>query len=203
MCLLCRESSAHQTSAKHSTEHDPEWQTEGKVCSLFCGRLPWVKVQPPPLQVSWCRDGLMGIADKASWRIGLGKGGGALQLLYIWLEEASKRKRLDVCCRSYSLFSLFPLSLQAADRGAVTDMPSVAKPLRHTCAPRGEECQSQQPFRQSLLSRQTLFSRVDCQRALLLLRSGRTGAWATALTTKDVVYVSCWSVWTWHTNSGK
>lgn len=154
---------------------------------------------PPPgfMMQRWCH----GNSRQSILTHRLGEGRGALHLLYIWLEEASKRKRLDVRCRSYSLFSLFPLSLQAADRGAVTNMPSVAKPLRHTCAPRGEECQSQQPFRQSLLSRQTLFSRVDCQRTLLLLHSVRTGALATAL--KTTLCVSHVDLCEHDTNSGK
>lgn len=118
--------------------------------------------------------------------------GGGLQLLYIWLEEASKCERLDVCSRYYSLCSLFPLSLQAAYRGAVTYMPSVTKPLRHTCAPREDECQLQQLFRQSLQNRQTLCSRVDCQIQdcqLQLLRSVQNWAMSTNTpTSKDIVY---------------
>lgn len=38
-------------------------------------------------------------------------------------------------------FSLFLLSLQAADGGAVTNVPSVVKPNSRTGAPRGEERQ--------------------------------------------------------------
>lgn len=69
-------------------------------------------------------------------------------------------------------FSLFLLSLQAADGGAVTNVPSVVKPNRRACAPRGEERQSQQPFRQSQQSRcvcQAQHVRVQSEKLTILL----------------------------------
>lgn len=102
---LCRELCTHRTSAKQSTEHDLERWAEGSA--HFSMAACHGSKFSPPLQVSWGRDGAMGIADKASWRterLGEGGGGGGLQLLYIWQEEPSKRKRLDVRCRCFHIF---------------------------------------------------------------------------------------------------
>lgn len=167
---------------------------------------------PPPLlpQVSWCRDGVKGIVDKASWRIGLGKGwlgmgggftasvhmaGGSKQmwkawcmqplLLPVFIVPAQFTGCLQRRCDEHA-FCCEASEAHVCTQGrwmpvTTTIQTKLAKLEKKLCSP-------EYPVKQHC---------AFCY---------NTGPWARAtdtLTTENTVYVSCWSEQRWITHSCK